>query len=75
MKNVCKYQNYVYLCKVIKNINDMKAIIKKTGLEVYIREEFTAQSIINQGMVCVSKQKEGNAYFCVNKYDLELITK
>ena len=52
----------------------MKAIIKKTGLEVYIREELTAQGILNQGMICVSKRKEGMEYFCVNEDDLEIIT-
>jgi hypothetical protein len=50
----------------------MKAIIIKTGLEVYIREEFTPKHETNKGMIAVSKKETGIAYFCINKEDLKI---
>jgi hypothetical protein len=50
----------------------MKAIIKKSGLEVFLREDITPKHTWNNGKVAVSKQEEGIAYFCVNQEDLEL---
>lgn len=50
----------------------MKAIIKKTGLEVFIREDYTPHQS-NKGMICVSKLKDGNCIFSVNKEYLEYL--
>lgn len=50
----------------------MKAIIKKTGLEVFIREDVRPHAS-NHGMVCVSKQPTGMCVFSVNKEDLEYL--
>ena len=50
----------------------MKAVIIKTGLEVYIREELTPKHKWNNEMVVVSKKENGMAIFCVNKEDLKI---
>jgi len=49
----------------------MKAIIKKTGLEVFIREDVKPHAS-NYGMICVSKGKD-TAVFSVNPNDLEYL--
>ena len=48
----------------------MKATIKETGLEVFVREDITPKHNWNTGKIAVSKQADGMAYWCVNKEDL-----
>ena len=55
----------------MQNETNMKATIKKTGLEVFIREDVKPHSS-NYGMVCVSKGLN-TAVFSVEKEDLEII--
>lgn len=51
----------------------MKAIIIKTGLEVFIREEIKPNHFWNKGMVSVSKKKDGTSIFCVDINELKII--
>jgi len=50
----------------------MKATIKKTGLEVFIREDINPKHDWNKGKITVSKQPEGKAVFCVDLEELEI---
>lgn len=51
----------------------MKAIIKNTGLEVYVREDVILNNQWNKCMIAVSKQPKGDAVFGVEKENLEII--
>jgi len=50
----------------------MKAIIKKTGLEVFVREDIQPVHNWNTGKIVVSKQPTGVCTFCVNAEDLKI---
>ena len=50
----------------------MKAIIKKSGLEVFVRTDVKANNSWNHGKICVSKQPTGMMYFCVDSDEIEI---
>lgn len=49
-----------------------RAILKKTGIVIYIHSEVTPNMMYNSGKIVVSKQPYSKSTFCVDVQEIEI---